>query len=142
VNYIEGVSAALVKGDKILVVRRSFDDDFLAGYYEMPGGRIEHDESHEEALIRELKEELSLKVKVVKKYHQFSYQPGPNNHCTDYQYLVTLAEREDIKNLKLSAEHYKYKWVNEPDLNNLSPMTEEAKESLKLAFKEQNGEGS
>jgi 8-oxo-dGTP diphosphatase len=59
-NYIEGVSAALVHDGKVLIVRRSADDDFLAGYYEMPGGKIENDETHEQAIVREMQEELSM----------------------------------------------------------------------------------
>jgi 8-oxo-dGTP diphosphatase len=133
-NYIEGVSAAIVKDGKVLVVRRSVDDDFLAGYYEMPGGGIDKGENHEQAVKREIQEELSLNVKVLKPFHQFSYQPGPNTKCMDYQYLVILEDNEDIKNLKLSHEHDEYRWIGESELDNLSPLTPEAKESLKLAF--------
>jgi hypothetical protein len=75
-------------------------------------------------------------VKILKQFHKFSYQPGPNTKCTDYQYLVALAGDEDIKNLKLSFEHDNYKWVDSNKLEKLSPITEEAKESLMLAFKE------
>jgi 8-oxo-dGTP diphosphatase len=135
-NYIEGVSAALVKDGKVLVVRRSATDDFLAGYYELPGGRVEPGETHEETIIREVQEELSLKVSVVKKYHQFSYQPGPNTKCTDYQYIVALAKNENIKNLKISPEHDDYKWTGELDIEKISPITPEAKNSLRLALKE------
>jgi 8-oxo-dGTP diphosphatase len=133
-NFIEGVSAALVSDGKILVVRRSSDDDFLAGYYEMPGGKVELGESHEQAVIREIHEELSLNVKPIKKYHEFSYQPGPNTHCIDYQYLVALEQGEDIKNLKLSNEHNRYLLLKKEEIDNLSPITDEAKESIKLAF--------
>jgi 8-oxo-dGTP diphosphatase len=128
------VSAAIVKDGKVLVVRRSVDDDFLAGYYEMPGGGIDKGENHEQAVKREIQEELSLNVKVLKPFHQFSYQPGPNTKCMDYQYLVILEDNEDIKNLKLSHEHDEYRWIGESELDNLSPLTPEAKESLKLAF--------
>jgi 8-oxo-dGTP diphosphatase len=135
-NYIKGVSAALAHQGKILIVRRSINDDFLAGYYEMPGGKIEPGEDEEQALIREIQEEVSLKVKALKKFHVFTYQPGPATHCTDYQYLVAIVGDENISNLKLSDEHDEHKWINEAELNELSPITPEAKESLKLAFKE------
>jgi 8-oxo-dGTP diphosphatase len=136
-NYIEGVSAAITNNDgKILVVRRSAKDDFLAGYYEMPGGKIEKGESHEQAVRREIHEELSLNVDVIMKFHEFSYQPGPNTKCVDHQYLVKLNENDNLLNLKLSHEHDIHKWINLSELDKLSPITTEAKESLRLAFRE------
>lgn len=133
-RVIQGVSAALVQDRKVLVVCRSKSDDFLAGYWELPGGKLEPGESHEQAVAGEMHEELSLKVKVIKNYHQFSYNPGPSTHCTDYQYLVKLANGEKIENLKLSFEHDSYKWVDREHLKELSPITPEAKNSVELAL--------
>jgi 8-oxo-dGTP diphosphatase len=115
---IEGVSGALIVDGKILIVRRSLNDDFLPGYYELPGGSLEPGETKGQALIREFHEELSLKIKILKKYHEYTYQPGPNT-----------------ENLKLSDEHDKYKWVGVEDLDLVSPISSEAAQSLKLALK-------
>jgi 8-oxo-dGTP diphosphatase len=132
---IEGVSGALIVDGKILIVRRSLNDDFLPGYYELPGGSLEPGETKGQALIREFHEELSLKIKILKKYHEYTYQPGPNTHCSDYGYIVALDKGENSENLKLSDEHDKYKWVGVEDLDLVSPISSEAAQSLKLALK-------
>jgi 8-oxo-dGTP diphosphatase len=131
---IEGVSGALIVGGKVLVVRRSANDGFLPGYYELPGGKIELGESHETAITREFMEEVSLRVRPLHLYNKFSYQPGPNTKATDYEYLVELAEDENIASLQLSEEHDDYKWVSSIDLNALDPITPEKSHSLKIAL--------
>lgn len=133
-KIIEGVSGALILNGKVLIVRRSLSDDFLPGYYELPGGKIEPGETKEDAVVRELQEELSLKVKIIKPYYQFSYQPGPNTKCFDYEYLVELAPGERIENLRLSSEHDDYKWIDLTTLDKISPLTPEKADSLKLAL--------
>ena len=59
------VGAALFSDGKVLAARRTAPPA-LAGRWEFPGGKVEPDESEPEALIRELWEELSLKVRVIK----------------------------------------------------------------------------
>lgn len=56
------VACALVDGDgRVLVAQRPAGKP-MAGLWEFPGGKIETDETPEAALIRELKEELSIDV--------------------------------------------------------------------------------
>ena len=56
------VAAALVDLDgKVLIARRP-KGKTMAGLWEFPGGKVETDETLEAALIRELKEELSISV--------------------------------------------------------------------------------
>ena len=61
-NMILVVACALVDGDgRVLVAERPAGKN-MAGLWEFPGGKIEADETPEAALIRELKEELSIDV--------------------------------------------------------------------------------
>ena len=56
------VACALVDGDgRVLVAERPVDKN-MAGLWEFPGGKVENGETPEAALIRELKEELSIDV--------------------------------------------------------------------------------
>lgn len=133
-KLIQSVSGALVYEGKILVVRRHKDDDFLAGYYELPGGKIDGNETHEQALEREFLEEVNLRIKVIRRYRDFNYQTGPNAKAVDYEHIVTLAPSEGIANLKLSFEHDDYKWIDLDDLGQLSPITDEKIASIRLAL--------
>ena len=57
---------------KILIAQRNLQKNF-GGMWEFPGGKQEVDESPEEALIRELKEELSIEVEVLRSFPTYDY---------------------------------------------------------------------
>jgi len=57
------VAAALVDTDNRVLIAERPPGKALAGLWEFPGGKIEPDESPEQALIRELREELGIEVK-------------------------------------------------------------------------------
>lgn len=45
---------------RVLVNQRPADSDFMPGYWEFPGGKLEPGEESWQALVRELKEELAI----------------------------------------------------------------------------------
>lgn len=58
------MAAALVSDGKVLAVRRTSPPE-LAGRWEFPGGKVEAGETEPQALRRELREELSVEVRVL-----------------------------------------------------------------------------
>lgn len=58
------VSAGIItRGHSVLCFRKGLSKyDYLSYKYEFPGGKVERNEDSRQALIRELKEELNLKV--------------------------------------------------------------------------------
>ena len=60
---VEVVGAALVRDGRVLASRRT-EPPRLAGLWEFPGGKVEPGESDEQALVRELREELQVSVQV------------------------------------------------------------------------------
>jgi 8-oxo-dGTP diphosphatase len=77
-RHMKQVTAGIIqKGGAILIARRR-DDDALAGKWELPGGKIEPNETAEDCLRRELDEELGLEV-VIDRYFCnsiFTYPKG------------------------------------------------------------------
>ncbi len=56
--------AAIVDGTRILMVRKSSDDPHNPELWELPGGRMHFGEDIEQHLLREIREEVGLEVKL------------------------------------------------------------------------------
>ena len=52
------VSAAVIENNDAFLMTRRAETAHLGGLWEFPGGKVEHGESNEDALVRELREEL------------------------------------------------------------------------------------
>ncbi len=98
------VDAVIVKGGNILLLRRNHDP-FL-GYWVLPGGYVEEDETVEEALVREIKEETGLDVRIVKLVGVFS---GPDRDPRHTVSVAFLAIPKSGK-LALNKEATEAKW--------------------------------
>ena len=61
---IEVVAAIIRKGDKIFATQRGYGE--FKDWWEFPGGKMELGETPEEALIREIREELDTEISVDK----------------------------------------------------------------------------
>ena len=57
------VAAALVDADDRVLIAQRPQGKALAGLWEFPGGKLDADERPEDALIRELREELGIVIK-------------------------------------------------------------------------------
>lgn len=58
------VACALVDADNRVLIAKRPEGKAMAGLWEFPGGKLEAGERPEEALVRELKEELDIDTKV------------------------------------------------------------------------------
>jgi 8-oxo-dGTP diphosphatase len=63
VNIIDVVAAVIRRDDKILITQRP-DHVHLPRLWEFPGGKVEAGEVLEVALVREIREELGIKIRV------------------------------------------------------------------------------
>ena len=61
---LEVVCGAILHEGKYLIAKRGKGVD--EGFWEFPGGKMEPNETQQQAIIRELKEELEIDVKVIK----------------------------------------------------------------------------
>ncbi len=71
---IEVVAAVIVNDDKIFATQRGYGD--FKDMWEFPGGKMEQGESREDALIREIQEELDTEISVDKFLCTVEYDYG------------------------------------------------------------------
>jgi len=83
----ERAVAIIIRDDKLLVFHRIKDGE---EYYAFPGGSVEDGETREEAVVRELKEEMCIDIKIDKFLFSFYVSPNRSDHGrTNYYYLIT-----------------------------------------------------
>jgi len=112
------VHAHIEKDNKILVVRRSLNDDFMPGFWDTPGGSLDFGEDPIKALIRETKEESNLDIKV----GGLVFCHNKINPETKHHWFALIYKCEIIKYNKIILdpnEHDEYRWVTLQELEKL-----------------------
>lgn len=104
--------AIIMNRNKILITQRNHVSEH-ALKWEFPGGKIKTDETAEECILREVKEELNIKVKINKKLWPVNYDYG-FRHIQLVPFFCTIQSGE----IKLS-EHKEMRWVPFNDLNEI-----------------------
>ena len=67
------IAFAVVERDQHVLVGRRSPDQSLGGYWEFPGGKVEPNETPEDAAIRECREETSLSIEVTHLLDRYQY---------------------------------------------------------------------
>ena len=112
-KHIEVVAAIIVRGGKILCVKRGRGVyEYVSLKYEFPGGKVEEGEKEEDALRREIREELKLEIEINRHFMTVNHL-YPDFEITLHSYLCTL--REDSFEIALT-EHIDYKWLEGKEL--------------------------
>jgi len=83
------VCAAIIRDEKILMVYHDHGSESRS-FWTLPGGGVEAGETNEQAVVREVKEEVCLNGKAERLLFESEYSLGP-----DYCYLVAVDEQEE-----------------------------------------------
>ena len=110
-NHIEVVAAIIRKGDKVFATQRGYGE--WKDWWEFPGGKMEQCETPEEALKREISEELSAEINVDEFFSTVDYD-YPKFHLTMHCYLCTLLT--DAMHLN---EHESARWLAKDELDSV-----------------------
>ena len=105
---IKVVAAIIFREEKVLSVQRAeHDKEYVSLKWEFPGGKVEVGESREEALVREIREELSVDIEV-SEFLMTVEHTYPDFHltmhvfkCVHDQGVITLNEHVALKWLSL-----------------------------------------
>ena len=108
------VAAVIRSEDKIFATARGYGE--FTGQWEFPGGKIEPGETPQEALVREIQEELDVKIEVGDLIDTIEYD-SPSFHlsmdcfwCIVTDGEITLKEAEDARWLS-KDELYSVDWL-------------------------------
>lgn len=97
--------------DTYLILRRSLEKDFAAGHWECVTGRVDQGEGFEDALRREVYEELNVDVQplfIVGTTHFYRGLDRPEYELVGIVYCGVV---EQVADIKISSEHSEYRWV-------------------------------
>jgi 8-oxo-dGTP diphosphatase len=108
------VGAVIVDGGRVFAARRT-EPEFLAGFWEFPGGKVEDGEDPREALVREIQEELSATIAVL---DEITDADSPWPVSADFCLRLFLASVMDGE-LVAGPDHDALQWVDPGDLDSV-----------------------
>ncbi|KXX70988.1 8-oxo-dGTP diphosphatase MutT [Flammeovirga sp. SJP92] len=125
------VVAAVIIDDqqRILITQRPLHKS-QGGLWEFPGGKVENSESNEEALVREIKEELGVKIAVGEFIHSCQHDYG--NTVIE---LIVYFSKINEGSIHLN-EHIDMEWISVEELEQYEwapadvPIVDKIKENL------------
>jgi 8-oxo-dGTP diphosphatase len=129
-DTIHVAAAVILKGDRVFATQRGYGP--YKDKWEFPGGKLEKGETPEQALTREIKEELTADVNVGRRLIQVTYD-YPEFHLVMDCYLCTVPSG----GLKL-VEHESARWLTIQELDQVDWLEADKQtvEAVKKFFKE------
>lgn len=109
---INVVAAIIIKDNRVFATQRGYGE-FKDGW-EFPGGKVEHGEAPENAIVREIKEELDTTIEVKEYFDTVEYD-YPNFHLSMKCYICTVLSGK----LEL-LEHEAAKWLDKDSLDSVA----------------------
>ena len=108
---VEVAAAIIRRGDVFFATQRGYGD--LKDFWEWPGGKVEAGETPEQALVREIREELDAQIRVDTFLCTVDWD-YPAFHLTMHCYLCSLLSEEVHLN-----EHEAARWLDADSLGEL-----------------------
>ena len=114
---------------KILLLQRKADD-FYGGILELPSGNVEKNETVNEGLIREIKEETGLDVKEIGKFvNSFDYLSSSGKKSRQFNFEVETDNTTDI----FLTEHDSFEWLSLDEIEINKKITNEVKYAIAIS---------
>ena len=112
-KHVTVVAAVIERNGKILCVQRGKSAlPYISEKWEFPGGKIEANETEQETIVREIREELHMDFMVGEKLMVVEHR-YPDFHLTMHTYRGTSNEEPQL------TEHLAYRWLEPAALPSL-----------------------
>ena len=119
--------ATIVKGNRVLLVQHSDEGKPDYGHWLLPAGSVEHGETLDEAVKREVNEEIGLRIRTVRKLTEIV---DPYTKAKLVNFLcIALASR-----IKMSCELKEAKWFEADEISSLTNIHPGLKQFLVEGF--------
>jgi len=115
-RHVEVVAAIIINNDEILCMQRNKAKyDYVSFKYEFPGGKLEVGESREQALMRELSEEMDLDIIVTPKdFFMTVEHTYPDFSITMHSFICKMNNKTFTR-----KEHISHTWLKFHDLETI-----------------------
>lgn len=110
-NNISVVAGVLIENKNFLISTRPKKKDF-EGFWEFPGGKVNYNESKEQALYREIKEELNTELDLdsIKLFNQYIFS------FPKYKVSLTFYSCKNWNGVIIPMEGQKVKWIKSSEI--------------------------
>ena len=115
----QAVTAVIQQGDKILLHQRSLEGRGQVGKWENAGGEIDHEETPEEAIRREIKEELGVAFTIEKRIYEDDFNSGGDM----WHVIIFGGSIVGVPKVMIPAETMDVKWFKMSELKNVDLAT-------------------
>lgn len=122
------VTAAIIRdGEKILICQRAADDE-CGMLWEFPGGKRENNETLEECIKREIREELELDIKLLGVFDRSIY------HFNGREIYFTVYNAKVIRGILKLNVHNAAEWVTLEEMSRYEFMPADIEFVMKLTY--------
>lgn len=119
--FRQGVQAFIINNDKQVLIVSAVDDH---EYWKMPAGGIDPGETSEQAVHREMKEELNIDIEIIKKSKHRNEFLWPEHAVKKHGYKykgqqqnIFIVKIKPNQNIVIKEDEvYEYKWINSNEI--------------------------
>jgi 8-oxo-dGTP diphosphatase len=122
-RFMCGITALIYhpQDERYLLLKRAAKRDAGAGEWECVTGRVDQGEGFEDAVYREVREELGVQVRIefiIGTSHFYRGEAKPENELLGVRYLCTLDKPDAIQT---TNEHDEYRWMTSGEIEAFLP---------------------
>lgn len=110
------VRTLIRKDGRVLLLKRSSGSESAVGRFELPGGRVEHDEQPEEAVKRLIKESTGLEVQSAYLSDVFTYVDQGDRIVQQAVIIYIVSTSGERGDIDLGAKYSRYLWKKLADI--------------------------